>query len=122
MNLFNDKISLILNHRLTWLGARSNLMAENIALADVKGATRREMPTFRQVLKRHGALPGATDKPVKLIKIDSKDTFKTKSEISREMETLEMSRTVLEHDALLSTLKNFHQLVKTILNMSQGGG
>jgi len=122
MNLFNDKISLILNHRLTWLGARSNLMAENIALADVKGATRREMRTFRQVLKRHGALPGANDKPVKLIKIDSKDTFKTKSEISREMETLEMSRTVLEHDALLSTLKNFYQLVKTILNMSQGGG
>lgn len=122
MNLFNDKISLILNHRLTWLGARSNLMAENIALADVRGATRREMRSFKHVLKRHDALPGMDHSPVKLIKIDGKDTVKTKSEISREMETLEMSRTVLEHDALLSTFKNFHQLVKTILSMSQGGG
>lgn len=122
MNLFNDKVSLILNHRLTWLGARSNLMAENIALADVKGATRKEMRPFHQVLKRHGALPKANKTPVKLISVDKGDTIKTKREISREMETLEMSRTVLEHDALLSTLKNFHQLVKTILSMSQGGG
>ena len=37
------------------------------------------------------------------------------------MEMLEMSKNVLEHDAVLSTVKNFHQLVKTILSMSQGG-
>ncbi len=122
MNLFNDKISLLLNHRLTWLGARSNLMAENIALADVRGATRKEMRHFRQVLKRHGAMPSKDTPPVKLIKIGKGDVVKTKTEISREMETLEMSRTVLEHDAILSTVKNFHQLVKTILSMSQGGG
>jgi flagellar basal body rod protein FlgB len=122
MSLFNDKISLLLNHRMTWLGARSNLMAENIALADVKGATRREMLPFRQVLKRHNAIPSPDNAPVKLIKIDKNDTIGTKTEISREMETLEMSRAVLEHDAIVSTVKGFHQLIKSILSMSQGAG
>ncbi len=121
MSLFDDKLSLLLNHRLTWLSARSNLMAGNIAHADIKGTTRKEMRSFHEVLKRHGAIPNKTGTQVRTLRIGAKDATSTKTEISREMEMLEMSRNALEHDAILSTVKNFHQLVKTILNMSQGG-
>lgn len=121
MSLFDDKLSLLLNHRLTWLGARSNLMAENITHADTKGATRKEMRSFGQVLKRHGAIPIKNGPQVRVLRLGAADSMTTKTEISREMEMLEMSRNVLEHDAILSTVKNFHQLVKTILSMSQGG-
>jgi flagellar basal body rod protein FlgB len=96
-------------------------MAGNIAHADIKGTTRMEMRTFEQVLKRHGAIPNKNNTQVRVLNIGASDFTTTKTEISREMEILEMSRNALEHDAILSTVKNFHQLVKTILNMSQGG-
>ena len=121
MSLFDDKLSLLLNHRLTWLSARSNLMAQNIAHSDIKGATRKEMRSFGQILKRHGAMPTKDGPTVRTIRLGADDSINTKTEISREMEMLEMSKNVLEHDAILSTVKNFHQLVKTILSMSQGG-
>ncbi len=121
MSLFDDKLSVLLNHRLTWLSARSNLMVTNIAQAEIKGATRKEVRPFDQVLKRHGAIPNKNGTHTKILKIDTADTIVTKTEISRELEMLEMSRNALEHDAIISTVKNFHQLVKTILSMSQGG-
>ena len=96
-------------------------MATNIAHADIKGTARKEIRPFHQVLKRHGVVPGKQTLPGKTLRIDSKDFLTTKTEISRELEMLEMSRNSLEHDAILSTVKNFHQLLKTILNMSQGG-
>lgn len=121
MGLLDDKLSLLLNHRLTWLSARANIMAVNIAHADIKGTARKEIRPFHQVLKRHGAIPGKNGMHGGILKIGSNDTIVTKTEISRELEMLEMSRNALEHDAILSTVKNFHQLVRTILSMSQGG-
>ena len=88
---------------------------------DIKGTTRKEMRPFGQVLKHHGAIPNKNGPQVRILRLGAADSMNTKTEISREMEMLEMSRNVLEHDAILSTVKNFHQLVKTILSMSQGG-
>ena len=121
MSLFDDKLSLLLNHRLTWLSARSNIMAVNIAHADIKGTTRKEIRPFQKVLKSHNALPNKSGTHTQILRIGTADTMTTKTEISRELEMLEMSRNALEHDAILSTVKNFHQLVKTILSMAQGG-
>lgn len=96
-------------------------MATNIANADIKGTARKEMRSFHQVLKRHGMIPNKNSPQGRILRIDSKDFFTTKTEISRELEMLEMARNSLEHDAILSTVKNFHQLLKTILSMSQTG-
>ena len=122
MSLFDDKLSLLLNHRLSWLGARSNLIAQNIAHADIKKAPHKDMRPFGQVLKRHGAIPTRSGQQVRILRLGDGDTVDNKKKsINRELEMLEMSRNALEHDAILSTVKNFHQLVKTILSMSQGG-
>ena len=96
-------------------------MVGNMAHADIKGTVRREMKPFKKVLERHHAMPNKDGTQVKMLKIDAKDIVKTKTEVSRESEALEMSHNALEHDAIINTVKNFHQLVKTILNMSQAG-
>lgn len=96
-------------------------MAVNIAHADIKRTTRKEIQPFHKVLKNHNALPNKNGTHAKILRINAADTMHTKTEISREMEMLEMSRNALEHDAILSTVKNFHQLVRTILSMAQGG-
>jgi len=96
-------------------------MVTNIANADIKGTARKEIRPFHQVLKRHGMIPNKNTPDGQILRIDAKDFLTTKTEISRELEMLEMSRNSLEHDAILSTVKNFHQLLKTILSMSQAG-
>jgi flagellar basal body rod protein FlgB len=73
MSLFDDKLSLLLNHRLTWLGARSNVIAQNIAHADIKKAPHKEMRSFGQVLKRHGAIPTKNGQQVRILRLGDSD-------------------------------------------------
>lgn len=121
MAIFNDKISILLKHRLHWLSAKSQVMTENIAHADMKGVKHTEIRPFKEVLKRHRAIPNKEGTHATSFKIGPDDIIKSKKSIARENEMLQMSHNAIEHDAIVSTIKNFHQLVKTILSMSQGG-
>jgi flagellar basal body rod protein FlgB len=96
-------------------------MANNIANADIKGVKRKEIRPFHQVLKKHGMIHNENNIQGRILRIDTSDFLPAKTEISKEIEMLEMSRSSLEHDAILSTVKNFHQLLRTILSMSQTG-
>lgn len=116
MNFFNDKTSSMLNLRMHWLSSRANVLTNNIALSDTKGAVRHEITPFKEILKKQKL--SRTDS----LKISEKDIVKTKNEISKELEMLELSRNTLEHDAIINTIKNLHQLMKTVININQGNG
>lgn len=120
MALFSDKLSPMLNFRMHWLSARANIVTGNITMSDVKGLTRREMRPFHELLRRQQMANNGKHDPSTL-KIRSDDFIKTNTEISKELEMLELSRNTMEHDAILSTLKNFHQMVKIVINSNQAG-
>lgn len=120
MALFSDKLSPMLNFRVHWLSARANILTGNVTMSDVKGLTRREMRPFHELLRRQQMANNGKNDP-RTLKIRSDDFIKTNTEISKELEMLELSRNTMEHDAILSTLKNFHQMVKIVINSNQAG-
>jgi flagellar basal body rod protein FlgB len=120
MSLFSDKLSPMLNFRMHWLSARTNILTGNITMSDVKGLTRREMLPFHELLRRQQLSSNGKHNPDTL-KIRSDDFIKTNTEISKELEILELSRNTMEHDAIVTTLKNFHQIVKMVINSNQAG-
>lgn len=120
MSLFSDKLSPMLNLRMHWLGSRANILTGNITVSDIKGLTRRELRPFHELMRRQQLLPNGKKDPGSL-RIRHDDVIKTTTEISKELEMLELSRNTMEHDAIISTLKNFHQMVKIVINANQVG-
>ena len=50
-------------------------MAQNIAHSDIKGATRKEMRSFGQILKRHGAMPTKDGPTVRTLRLGADDSI-----------------------------------------------
>ncbi len=122
MALFNNTLSILMNQRITWLNARGNVLVNNIAHADDRAATRRELKSFKEVIaqspkKLKSAGNGLSE--VRVLKITEDDVIKTKTEIAREIEMLEMSNNSLEHDSLINIVRNFHRMLKSVLGKGQ---
>ena len=107
-----------MQQRAQWLSAKTQLTVENIANADMKSAKRKEITPFLSILNRSlraRTNTGQVLTDVKDFKIKSEDSVTTKDEISREQEMMQLTRTTADHDGLLSIVKKFHQMYRTIL-------
>lgn len=107
-----------MQQRAQWLSAKTQLTVENIANADMKSAKRKEITPFLSILNRSLSARTNTGQvltDVKDFKIKSEDSVTTKDEISREQEMMQLTRTTADHDGLLSIVKKFHQMYRTIL-------
>lgn len=120
MSLFNNALSQLMHHRVTWLNKRSEILTYNIAAADIPGTKRKEVRGFTDVLARKGILrPGGELKRTEILHVDQEDILQTKAEVNREVEMLEMSHNTLEHDALLSIIRNFHRMLRVLSGKQQ---
>ena len=122
MPILDNQLSALLQQRSQWLNARTQVIVENISQSDMKKALRRELHPFAQILKKapHAkTLAGKTIKDVKNVHVTPDDGYTTQTLISKEMEMLELSRTTIEHDGLMSIMKNIQRLFKTVLSKGQ---
>jgi flagellar basal body rod protein FlgB len=119
--MLNNRLSILMQQRAQWLSAKTQLTVENIANADLKSAKRKELSPFLGILNRSQHARTNTGKlltDVKDFKIKSEDSITTKDEISREQEMMLLTRATTDHDGLISIIKKFHQMYRTILAKS----
>jgi flagellar basal-body rod protein FlgB len=119
--MLNNRLSILMQQRAQWLSAKTQLTVENIANADMKSARRKEITPFLSILNRSQHARTNTGKlltDVKNFKIKSEDSVTTKDEISREQEMMLLTRATTDHDGLMSIIKKFHQMYRTILAKS----
>jgi flagellar basal body rod protein FlgB len=119
MSIFNNSLSTIMNQRLQWLNKRGQVITSNIANAEIPSMARKELRSFKQIVKRQNQLGNQKVIDYNPLQIGVDDVFKTKSEISREMETLEMTHNNIEHDALINIVRSLHKMMRTIVGRSQ---
>jgi flagellar basal body rod protein FlgB len=98
----------LLDQRVNWLHMRAKLMTENIASSDVYGAKRKEIRPFHDLVRRNGIQSDG------VLKIQPRDIRATAVDANQDMEMLELSRNVLEQDALISLRKNIHKIIRSI--------
>lgn len=111
MSFMNERFTKSVQQRVNWLNARSQVLTSNISNADVRGTLRKEIKPFHEIVNKNH---NHSD-----LKITTKDVITTKSEIAREIEILEFNRNFLEHESVINLLKNFHGLIKIVLNLNQ---
>lgn len=119
--MLNNKLSILMQQRAQWLSAKTQLTVENIANSDMKSAKRKELSPFLSILSRSQYARTNTGKlltDVKNFKIRPEDSITTKDEISREQEMMLLTRATADHDGLMSIIKKFHQMYRTILAKS----
>jgi len=107
-----------MEQRAAWLSAKTQITVENIANADMKSARRKEIAPFVAILHRSHQARTNTGKllsDVKDFKIKGQDILTTPDEISREQEMMQLTRATTDHDGLMSIIKKFHQMYRTIL-------
>ncbi len=119
MSIFNNSLSTIMGQRLQWLNKRGQIITSNIANAEIPSMARKELRSFKQIVKRQNQISHKNAVDYAPLTITSEDVFKTKSEISREVETLEMAHNNIEHDALINIVRNLHKMMRTIISRSQ---
>lgn len=118
MAIFNNDLAVTMKHRLTWLNARSSVISDNIARADIKGEYRKDIKPFQKIVKENSQKSASSDRiadSTNTFAITPDDVHETRSEIEREIEVLEMNHNVTEQDALVSLVKNFHSLYKLVI-------
>lgn len=114
-----NRLSTLMQQRAQWLGSKTQITVENIANADMKSARRKEISPFIAILHRSQHARTNTGKlltDVKDFKIKTEDIVTTNDEISREQEMMLLTRATTDHDGLMSIIKKFHQMYKTILS------
>ncbi len=116
--MLSNKLSILMQQRAEWLNAKTQLTVENIANADMKSARRKEIAPFLTILQRSHQARTNTGKllsDVKSFHIRNDDIVTTKDEISREQEMMQLTRTTTDHDGLISVIKKFYQMYRTVL-------
>lgn len=118
MTVLSDRLSILMQQRIKWLNTKVQVLSENIANSDMPQARRKEMTPFKTLLNR--ALPARSStgkilKDVKNVKIGDTDVKLTNDEISREQEMMLLTRSTTDHDGLLSIVKSFHRMYRSIL-------
>ncbi len=119
MSLFNNGLSTIMLQRLQWLNKRGQVITGNIAHAEIPSMARKELRSFRHILKNQSHLNKTPSIDNSMLAFTPDDVLKTKSEISREVEMLELAHNNIEHDALINMVRNFHKMMRTIISRSQ---
>jgi flagellar basal body rod protein FlgB len=121
MALLNNTLSVLLNQRITWLNARGNILVSNVANADTKSATRKELRLFKEIVEGPRKIKAASQcqSDMRWLKINNDDVITTNTEISREIEMLEVSNNALEHDSVINLVRNFHRMMRNILGKGQ---
>ncbi len=87
---------------------RAKLMTENIASSDIYGAHRKEIRPFKDWIRRN-ALHNEGE-----FSISPRDIQKTRLDIDQDMEMLELSRNMLEQDAMINIRKNIYKIIHSI--------
>jgi flagellar basal body rod protein FlgB len=103
------------------MNAKTQMIVENIANADLKQARRKEIAPFLAIMQRsHNARTtnGSLIKDVKNFRIRGDDYLNTNDEIVRELEMMQLTRTTTDHDGLISIIKKFHQMYRSVLSKS----
>ena len=108
-----------MQQRAEWLNARTQVIVGNIANADLRHARRQDLSPFEKILihsRNARTNTGKLLKDVKEFEIRGEHIVSTNEEISREQEMMLLTRTTTEHEGLLSMIKKFHQMYRTILS------
>ncbi|CAO5680527.1 MAG: hypothetical protein HEEMFOPI_00518 [Holosporales bacterium] len=113
MPLFETPLISLMNQRLEYLSKRSQLLTENIGLSDVKGAKRKDIKPFDELIKRKNISP--TTRNNKHLKINSQDIITFNQGIEKEMEILDLNHNTLNHQALVDVLGTLHRLYKVAI-------
>ena len=117
--MISNRLSILMQQRSQWMNAKTQMIVENIANADMKNARRKEIEPFLTIMKRsHNARTnnGTLIKDVKNFRIRGDDYKTTDDEIVRELEMMQLTRTTTDHDGLLSIVKKFHQMYRSVLS------
>lgn len=107
-NRFHNVLPNLLISRLQWLSKRSEVIASNIANADVKSAKRKELCSFKDFIKKQSSSSMSWS--------PNRNIITTDEEISREFETLDMSNNTNEHEGVVSVLKAYQKMIRSAIN------
>ncbi len=122
MAILTDRLSQLMNQRAKWLSKRTQLIVENISNSELKNAKRKDIEPFTKILSKSKNAHTSTGRRIQDVKdfqITDNDIVTSTTEISREMEMLNLTRITADHDGLMSVIKNFHRMYRTIL--AKGG-
>lgn len=117
MSILSNPLSNLLMSRTKWLSARAGVLADNVSRADMTQAFRRDIKPFRRIMSEQSKSPYTHGS----FRIRDDDVVKTKQEINREMEMLEVTNNATEYDAMLALMKRLTRMVQ-IVGGKMGGG
>lgn len=102
-----------MDQRLQWLSARTQVLTDNLARADMVNQKRCELKPFSKIVaERKTSLSGQGKPPRHIDELILKpdDVMLTSSGISREHEMIELSKNAAEHEAFIALMKKLHRL------------
>ena len=122
MALFGNSLSALMDQRTQWLAKRSELLSHNLASADLPYPVRKDLIDFKDIIKKQNARKLDRDDPMLVDPLFIKDyhVIERRDEITRDLETLEMSQNALEHEFMINIMKKFHQMVRAVSTKPQG--
>ncbi|HEY0524744.1 MAG TPA: flagellar basal body rod protein FlgB [Stellaceae bacterium] len=136
MDLGNIPLFRALTQRMSWLGDRQNVLAQNVANVDTPGYVPQDLkaPSFRELVRggsggSAGHLALATTSPEHLAGQQSSTAFRKQAEpgaqrvpsgnaVSVEEEMMKISETASDHQLVTSLYKDHIAMIKAVLGRS----
>ncbi len=117
MAIFQTPLVSLINQRLEYLSKRSHVLTENIARSDIKGAKRKDIKPFEQLVNRSSIQKKSSNgiKKSTHLSIKEQDMITFNQEIEREIEFLKLNHNSLNHQALIDVLGTLHRLYKVAI-------
>lgn len=119
MSIVNNQLSTLINQRIQWLSARSQVLTGNLSRAEMNDARRDEIKPFRTIIESQKTRKSKPTIIGREISVSDSDVLKTHVEISRESEMLEIANNTSEHEAMMGILKKMLNMLRSIGAKSQ---
>lgn len=103
----NTNLMTLMSKKISYLGAQSQITAENISKADIPGYTRKELKSFQDVMNHTHEKNGE-------LQIKKSDIVQTKESVSADWESFNMTMTSMDHQAMVNMYSKYLGMFKAI--------
>jgi flagellar basal body rod protein FlgB len=119
MSIIGNQLSTLMNQRIQWLGTRAQVLTGNLTRAEMNDARRDEVKPFREVIESQKTKKSKSTIIGRELNMSDSDILRTRVEISRESEMLEISNNTAEHEAMMGILKKLINMLRSMGAKSQ---
>lgn len=97
----------LMSKKIAYLGAQSQVTAENISKADIPGYNRKELKSFQDIMNH-------SHEKNRELQIKKSDVIQTKESVSADWESFDMTMTSMDHQAMVNMYSKYLGMFKAI--------